>query len=113
MSDFPKGGGIEATRAWLDKEGFTGLFTGWKADALFGKDDRFIKSKFVQDAEEQEKAEMLCGLLNTARNQTQGQFSPFAFISLSLSLSLSLCTFCIEGRPGKRIFIVYCCCFYD
>jgi len=26
MNDFPKGGDVSATRAWLDKKGFGGLF---------------------------------------------------------------------------------------
>ena len=67
MSDFPKGGDVESTRVWLDKEGFAGLFIGWKADALLGKGDEFIKSRFPLDGDSQDKAEMLCGLLNTAR----------------------------------------------
>ncbi len=65
MSDFPKGGDIQATRAWLDKEGFLGKFVGWKADAILGKDEGYVKSKF--DVDDQERAEILCGLLNTAR----------------------------------------------
>ncbi len=67
MRDYPRGGDTETTRKWLDKEGFTGKFTGWKADALLGKDDAYIKSRFDDTAEAQEKAEILCGLLNTAR----------------------------------------------
>ena len=39
MSDFPKGGDIQATRAWLDKEGFTGKFLNWKADAILGLEE--------------------------------------------------------------------------
>jgi hypothetical protein len=36
MSDFPKEGDIEATRAWLDKKGFHfhGLLDDWDAEAL-------------------------------------------------------------------------------
>ena len=36
MSDFPKGGDFQATRAWLDKEGLEGVFENWKADAILG-----------------------------------------------------------------------------
>ncbi len=49
MSDFPHGGDILQTRAWLDKKGLTNVFNGWKADALLGKSDDFIKSKFPLD----------------------------------------------------------------
>jgi len=73
MSDFPKGGDIVATRAWLDKEGFSGVFTGWKADAILGKSDDFIKSKFPATEEGQERGDILCGLLNTARQPTGQQ----------------------------------------
>ncbi len=79
MSDFPIGGDIQATRDWLDKNGFRGKFIGsyWTADAILGKDDAFIKSKFENTPEEQDKAEALCGLLNMARRtppQPQGDF---------------------------------------
>ncbi len=67
MSDYPRGGDIQATRDWLDKEGFKGKFKDWEADALLGKDDAYIKSRFDDTTEAQEKAEILCGLLNTAR----------------------------------------------
>ena len=74
MSDFPKGGDGEVTRAWLDKEGFFDVLKGniWKADALLGKEDEFIKSKFPSAEEGQERAEALCGLLNTARQLKEG-----------------------------------------
>ena len=39
MSDFPKGGDAQMTRDWLGKEGFDGLFVGWKADALLGQEE--------------------------------------------------------------------------
>ncbi len=64
MSDFPKGGDIEATRAWLDKECFEGVFIGWKADALLGLEERHIL------AHGGENGLMLWGLLNTARITT-------------------------------------------
>jgi hypothetical protein len=73
MSDFPHGGNILQTRAWLDKEGFTDVFINWKADAVLGKRDDFIKSKFPLDEAGQELAEMLCGFLTTARNQRQSK----------------------------------------
>jgi len=69
MSDFPKGGDIGATRTWLDRKGFDGVFVGWEADAILGKSDEFIKTKFPKTADGQDRAEILCGLLNTARQQ--------------------------------------------
>ena len=62
MSDFPKGGDVESTRVWLAKEGFAGLFPGWKADALLGADKAYILKKTGED-----EGERLWGLLNTAR----------------------------------------------
>jgi hypothetical protein len=62
MSDFPKCGDIEATRAWLNKKGFEGLFVGWEADALLGADKGYILKKAGDD-----EGEMLWGLLNMAR----------------------------------------------
>ena len=38
--------------------------------ALMGKSDEFINSKFRANEEEQEQAEVLCGILNTAREAT-------------------------------------------
>lgn len=38
MSDFPNGGDLKATRTWLDRKGFEGLFIGWEAEALLGQD---------------------------------------------------------------------------
>ena len=80
MSDFPRGGDIQATRAWLDNEGFADMFKGWKADALLGKSDEFIKGKFPVASEE---AEILCGLLNTAR-QSKGKFTSYFLNCLML-----------------------------
>jgi hypothetical protein len=68
MSDFPRGGDVQAIRAWLDKEGFVDVFEGWKADTLLGKSDEYVKSKFSEASVE--RAEMLSGLLNTARQST-------------------------------------------
>ncbi len=36
MSDYPKGGDIPTTRAWLDRKGFNGVLVGWGADAILG-----------------------------------------------------------------------------
>ena len=68
MSDFPKGGDIKATRAWLDKKGFEGVFIGWKADALLGLERADII------AHGGENGLMLWGLLNTARISTGNFF---------------------------------------
>jgi hypothetical protein len=65
MSDFPKGGDISSTRAWLDNEGFIGFFVGWKADAILG-----LSEKKIMDRVPGERGEMLCGFLNTARQTT-------------------------------------------
>ena len=67
MSDFPKGGDVQMTRDWLDKEGFDGLFVGWKADALLGQEEVDILSYFNDDAGTRDKGLQLCGLLATAR----------------------------------------------
>lgn len=47
MSDFLNGGDIQATRAWLDSNGFTGVFVGWKADAILGLEMADIQLKFL------------------------------------------------------------------
>ena len=72
MSDFPKGGDIEATRDWLDKKGFEGLFLGWEADAILGADKAYVLKKAGED-----EGEMLWGLLNTARITTGNLFVSF------------------------------------
>lgn len=68
MTDFPKGGTVEATRLWLDKKGFEDVFVGWKADAILGLDKVNIRSMFSE--EDQDRALMLWGFLNTARRTT-------------------------------------------
>lgn len=73
MSDFPHGGDIEATRAWLDKEGYVGLFNGWEADTLLGTFEEDVRSKFESSPEDQERADSLWGLLDTARRSSQWQ----------------------------------------
>ena len=65
MSDFPRGGDVAMTRAWLDKEGFTCVFLEWKAYAILGLDESDILT-FVPG----ERGEMLWGFLNTARQTT-------------------------------------------
>ena len=55
------------TRAWLDNNGFTGLFIDWTADALVGKSNEWIMGKFGQTPAQQDKAEQLVGLLATAK----------------------------------------------
>ena len=74
MSDFPKGGDVASTRAWLDKEGFTGIFNNWKADAILGLKDENIMTKVPGDT-----GEMLCGFLNTARQTTGKKHHLFFF----------------------------------
>ena len=63
MTDFPKGGDVEATRKWLDKEGYAGFFEDWKADALLGTD----KSDIL-DLVPGVRGLKLWGLLSTARS---------------------------------------------
>ena len=63
MSDFPKGGDVEATRAWLDKEGFVDFFEDWKADALLGLERTDILTSVPV-----ERGLKLWGLLATARS---------------------------------------------
>ena len=62
MSDFPRGGDVQVTRAWLDNEGFIGAFVGWKADAILGLEKVDILSYL-----EGEIGLKLCGFLNTAK----------------------------------------------
>ena len=45
MSDLLIRGGYEATKNWMDKEGFNDIFIEWEADALLGKRDDYIVSK--------------------------------------------------------------------
>ena len=62
MSDFPKGGDIEITRNWLDKEGFRQVFKGWKADAIIGlEEEKLLRLVPGEDGWR------LWGFLNTAR----------------------------------------------
>ena len=69
MSDFPKRGNIQQTRAWLDSKGFHNLFIGWEADAIVGLDKDDIIGLVPG-----ENGRRLWGFLNTAR-QTQGNFN--------------------------------------
>ncbi len=68
MSDFPKGGDIQATRNWLDQKGFTGKFLNWKADAILGLE----KSDIIDLVGDAAEGLRLWGFLNTAR-QAQGK----------------------------------------
>ena len=62
MGDFPKGGDIETTRAWLDKEGFFQVLKGWKADAIIGlEEEKLLRLVPGEDGWR------LWGFLNTAR----------------------------------------------
>ena len=65
MSDFPKGGDISSTRAWLDKKGFAGVFLEWEADAIFGLDKTDILTSVPG-----ENGLKLWGFLSTARQTT-------------------------------------------
>jgi hypothetical protein len=64
MSDFPNGGDVKATRTWLDRKGFEGLFIGWEAEALLGQDRADLLSLA---GGENEKSLKLWGYLNFAR----------------------------------------------
>jgi len=65
MSDFPIGGNIESTRAWLDKEGFKGLFIGWKAEPLL-----YAKEEYILEIAGRDEGNRLLGYLNKARRIT-------------------------------------------
>ena len=87
MSDFPKGGDISLTRAWLDKEGFIGVLGGWKADAILGLDKTDIHTSVPG-----ENGLKLWGFLNTARQTTgKNNHHPFTFIVLHLACVFLLC----------------------
>ena len=67
MSDFPKRGSVQETRAWLSANGFRDdELVGWNADALIGAD----KGDILLELPARE-ARRLWGLLNTAK-QTSG-----------------------------------------
>ena len=42
MADFPKGGDIAATRAWVDRKGLERIFVGSKADSNLGLEKRYV-----------------------------------------------------------------------
>ena len=73
MTDFPRGGDIAATRAWLDTKGFTGIFVGWAADAILG-----LERADVNTMVSGENGLKLWGFLNTAR--ATGTFAYFMLI---------------------------------
>ncbi len=92
MSDFPKGGDIQATRDWLDKEGFTETFIGWEADAILGLERTHI-IHLLGDITEGLK---LWGFINTAKQtpapQSQGKRFDFSLLFTGISvLCSSLC----------------------
>jgi hypothetical protein len=62
MSDFPKGGDVEATRVWLNEKGFYGHFPNYAADSLLGQE----KSDIIETLGKDEGLR-LWGLLNTAK----------------------------------------------
>ena len=75
MSNFPKGGDIAATRAWLDSRGFNGLLVDFDAEMLLGAD----KSDIIDEIGV-EKCRRLWGLLNIARQpppQTTGNMNSY------------------------------------
>jgi hypothetical protein len=63
MSDFPRRGDRDATRAWLDLKGFSGTFLGWDADALLGSE----KTDILELVSDKETGLKLWGYLNIAR----------------------------------------------
>ena len=67
MDDFPRGGDIATTRAWLDRKGFDRKFNGWEANAILGLTETQIRSKCDNNLEDQDKADMLLGYLNFVR----------------------------------------------
>jgi hypothetical protein len=76
MSDFPKGCDVNATREWLDKKGFTGVFVDWEADAILGLSEAKIMEKVPG-----ENGEKLWGFLNTARQTPSIQGRPLVVVS--------------------------------
>ncbi len=65
MSDFPKGGDIQATRTWLDQKGFTGKLIDFEADSILGLNESHIH-RLVGD---EVQSIRLWGLLNTAHQK--------------------------------------------
>lgn len=92
MSDFPKGGDVNATRAWLDKKGFLNVLVGWEADALLGLDKADVLALIPGEG-----GLKLSGYLNTARNTTSNVFSYCCLLKL---LNVS----CQFDSPGQSVF---------
>ena len=68
MSDFPKGGDVKDTRAWLDKYNFVEVFVeDWTADAILGLEQSQLLSMVPG-----ERGMRLCGLLKTAKETSTG-----------------------------------------
>jgi hypothetical protein len=88
MSDFPRGGDVQDTRAWLDKEGFAGMFTDWKADAILGQDKSDILKMLGTD-----NGLKLWGFLNIARSANLGKFFILCLSVLYFNVTLVLLFF--------------------
>jgi hypothetical protein len=71
MSDFPIGGNVQATRAWLDRKGFLDVFLDWEADSLIGSEKTDILDICTTKGQDGLK---LWGYLNTARVVSNGKF---------------------------------------
>jgi hypothetical protein len=106
MVDFPKGGDISTTRIWLDKEGFIGVFGGWKADAILGLDATDILTSVPG-----ENGLKLWGFLNTTR-QTTGKKNIIcsSFIVLPLVVVVSFLLSCCVAFLCRFLpyFYFYC-----
>lgn len=74
MSDFPIGGDVHTTRAWLDSKGFVGILDGWEADSLLG-----LLEPNVREILPGMEGLKLWGYINRARhlqdNRQQGNLS--------------------------------------
>jgi hypothetical protein len=80
MADFPIGGDANATRQWLNDNGYGDFYEGvtLKADALLGMTREDIMAEFPGEA--QRRGVALVGFLNTARQiaterRSAGKFS--------------------------------------
>jgi hypothetical protein len=84
----------------LDKEGYVGLFNGWEADTLLGTFEEDVRSKFESSPEDQERADMLWGLLDTARQSRQLQLGK----NFPMMQASELATIKIVFHPFCRLF---------
>jgi hypothetical protein len=90
MTNFPKGGDVEATRVWLDNKGFINLFQGWKANDIIGKSDQFLKTNFPETFEGNEQAEKLCGFMSTARKSAGFYADNIVIVDILILLTISI-----------------------